>query len=317
MNSSPFTLFPKDWKDANSSYLLLILLFLCIMIASVLASFSMLLAHEIWGFSIKELPELSSRIGEHSVLRCMQMLQLFSSVGLFLLPPIAFIFITRIRYFNIKIFPSVLVSIIGILLMWSFLPLINFSAEMNASIQLPSFFDSIMQWIKEKEDAANVVANGFLKMDGLADLLLSLLIVAIIPAVGEELLFRGTIQPILYKVFKNQHLAIWGAAFIFSFIHFQFLGFLPRFLIGGFLGYLFYWSGSIWLPVLVHFVNNATAVILYFLYQHKYIIHSTDELGTGNYRFIELGISLVLVAIGLRFIFYTALPMSERDKLSN
>ena len=57
--------------------------------------------------------------------------------------------------------------------------------------------------------------------------------------------------------------------------------------------------------------------VLYFLYQHKYIIHSTDELGTGNYRFIELGISVVLVAIGLRFIFYTALSMSKRNKLSN
>jgi len=315
MNSNPFTFFPKDWKDANSSYLLLILLFLCIMIASVLASFSMLLAHEIWGYSIKELPELSSRIGEHSVLRCMQMLQLFSSVGLFLLPPIAFIFITRIRYFNIKIFPSVLVSIIGMLLMWSFLPLINFSAELNASIQLPSYFDSIMQWIHEKEDAANIVANGFLKMEGLADLWLSLFIIAIIPAIGEELLFRGTIQPILKKVFKNPHLAIWGAAFIFSFIHFQFLGFLPRFLIGGFLGYLFYWSGSIWLAVLVHFTNNATAVVVYYLYQHNFIQQTTDDLGTGEYTLIELIISIILIVFGLRYIYLRTLIKSSPNQI--
>jgi membrane protease YdiL (CAAX protease family) len=315
MNSNPFTFFPKDWKDANSSYLLLILLFLCIMIASVLASFSMLLAHEIWGFSIKELPELSSRIGEHSVLRCMQMLQLFSSVGLFLLPPIAFIFITKIRYFNIRSFPSVLVSIIGVLLMWSFLPLINFSAELNASIQLPSYFDSIMQWIHEKEDAANIVANGFLKMEGLADLWLSLFIIAIIPAIGEELLFRGTIQPILQKVFKNPHLAIWGAAFIFSFIHFQFLGFLPRFLIGGFLGYLFYWSGSIWLAVLVHFTNNATAVVVYYLYQHNFIHQTTDDLGTGEYTLIELIISIILIVFGLRYIYLRTLIKSSPTQI--
>ena len=294
MNSNPFTFCPKDWKDANSSYLLLILLFLCLAIASILTSFGMLLAHEIWGFSIKELPELSSRLEEHSVLRCMQMLQLFSSIGLFLLPPIAFIVITRIRYFNVSKLPSLLVSIIGVLLMWSFLPLINFSAELNASIQLPSYFDSLMQWIHEKEDAANIVATGFLKMDGFIDLGLSLLIIAIIPVIGEELLFRGTIQPVLQKVFKNPHWAIWVSAFIFSFIHFQFLGFLPRFLIGGFLGYLFYWSGSIWLAVLVHFVNNATAVVVYYLYQHNFIQQTTDDLGTGEYNFIELIVSMKL-----------------------
>lgn len=303
MNSNPFTFFPKDWKDANSSYLLLILLFLCLAIASILTSFGMLLAHEIWGFSIKELPELSSRLEEHSVLRCMQMLQLFSSIGLFLLPPIAFIVITRIRYFNVSKLPSLLVSMIGVLLMWSFLPLINFSAEMNASIQLPSYFDSLMQWIHEKEDAANIVATGFLKMDGFIDLGLSLLIIAIIPAIGEELLFRGTIQPVLQKVFKNPHWAIWVSAFIFSFIHFQFLGFLPRFLIGGFLGYLFYWSGSIWLAVLVHFVNNATAVVVYYLYQHNFIQQTTDDLGIGEYKLIELIVSIILIVFGLKYIY--------------
>jgi len=317
MNSSPFTLFPKDWKDANSSYLLLILLFLCIMIASVLTSFGMLLAHEIWGFSIKELPELSSRIEEHSVLRCMQMLQLFSSIGLFLLPPIAFIFITKLRLFKINNFPSAIVAIIGILLMWSFLPMINFSAELNASIQLPSYFDSIMQWIQEKEDAANIVATGFLKMDGFTDLGLSILIIAIIPAVGEELLFRGTIQPVLQRVFKNPHWAIWGTAFIFSFIHFQFLGFLPRFLIGGFLGYLFYWSGSIWLSILVHFVNNATAVIVYYLNQHNFILYTTDHLGTGETKIIEVIVSIILVVIGLRLIFLKTFINSSHQKIIN
>jgi len=277
----------------------------------------MLLAHEIWGFSIKELPELSSRIEEHSVLRCMQMLQLFSSIGLFLLPPIAFIFITKLRLFKINNFPSAIVAIIGILLMWSFLPMINFSAELNASIQLPSYFDSIMQWIQEKEDAANIVATGFLKMDGFTDLGLSILIIAIIPAVGEELLFRGTIQPVLQRVFKNPHWAIWGTAFIFSFIHFQFLGFLPRFLIGGFLGYLFYWSGSIWLSILVHFVNNATAVIVYYLNQHNFILYTTDHLGTGETKIIEVIVSIILVVIGLRLIFLKTFINSSHQKIIN
>jgi membrane protease YdiL (CAAX protease family) len=317
MNPNPFNFYPSKWKDANSSYLLLILLFLSLMIASVLTSFSMLLAHKIWGFSIKELPELSGRLAEHNVLRCMQMLQLFSSIGLFMLPPIAFIFITKLRYFSTTTLPKLSVAVVGVILMWSFLPIINFSAEWNASLQLPGYFDSIMQWIHEKEREASIVATGFLKMETIIDLLISLLIIAIIPAIGEELLFRGTVQPLLNKAFNNPHLAIWGAAFVFSFIHFQFLGFLPRFLIGGFLGYLFYWSGSIWLPILVHFVNNATAVIIYYLYQQEYIFHTTDELGTGNFKLIEVGSSVLLVAIGLRFIFLKTIQMSKQNKLSN
>jgi membrane protease YdiL (CAAX protease family) len=315
MNSSPFKLFPSDWKNANSSYLLLVIIFLCLMIASILASFSMLLAHEIWGFSIKELPNLTSRIEEHSVLRCLQMLQTFSSVGLFLIPPLAFIYITKLRFFSFKKFPPVVMALVGIFLMWCLLPIINFSAEWNASIQLPAYFDSLMQWIHEKETEANLVATGFLKMDNLYDLLLSLLIIAIIPAIGEEFLFRGTIQPILQKIFNNPHWAIWISAFIFSFIHFQFLGFLPRFLIGGFLGYLFYWSGSIWLAVLAHFVNNATAVVVYYLYQHNFIQQTTDDLGTGEYTWIELIVSIILIVFGLRYIYLRTLIKSPPTQI--
>jgi membrane protease YdiL (CAAX protease family) len=303
MNSSPFRLFPSDWKNANSSYLFLIVVFLCLTLGSVISSFSILLAHQIWGFSIEELPELSDRISENNVLRCLQMMQFFSSIGLFLIPSLVFLYITKLRFFNFRKLPKMSVAIVGVILMWSFLPIINFSAEWNSSIQLPAYFDSIMQWIHEKEDAANVVATGFLKMDNIYDLLLSLFIIAFIPALGEELLFRGTIQPILKKLFNNPHWAIWGTAFIFSFIHFQFLGFLPRFLIGAVLGYLFYWSGSIWLAILVHFVNNATAVIVYYLFQHGKIFHTTDELGTGAFSLTELLFSILLVSVGLRFIY--------------
>jgi len=313
MNSSQFRLFPNDWKNANSNYLLIILLFLCLMIASVLTSFGMLLAHEIWGYSLKELPELTSCLADRNVLRCMQMLQVFSSIGLFLLPPLVFFFITRLRNFSFRKLPSFSLSIVGILLMWSFLPLINFTAEWNAALELPSYFDSTMKWIQEKEDAANIVATGFLTMQGSLDLVLSLLLIAVIPAIGEELLFRGTVQPILQKKFKNHHVAIWVSAFIFSFIHFQFLGFLPRFFIGAFLGYLFYWSGSIWLSILVHFVNNATAVVMYYLFQHNYISYTSDELGTGNFVIIELVISILLVSLGLRYVYLkrTILPVNK------
>jgi uncharacterized protein len=84
---------------------------------------------------------------------------------------------------------------------------------------------------------------------------------AVIPAIGEELIFRGVFQKIFYDLFKSGHLAIWVTAFAFSALHFQFFGFIPRFILGLVFGYLFYWSGTLWLPVISHFVNNAVPVI--------------------------------------------------------
>jgi len=74
-------------------------------------------------------------------------------------------------------------------------------------------------------------------------------------------LFRGTLQPFFTKWFANKHVAIIVTAFIFSAIHFQFYGFIPRFLIGIYLGYLFVWGKSLWLPIIAHFMHNANSLI--------------------------------------------------------
>ena len=85
--------------------------------------------------------------------------------------------------------------------------------------------------------------------------------IAILPAIGEEFLFRGVLQKLFCRLFKSDHLAIWLTAFIFSFFHFQFFGFVPRLILGLIFGYLFYWSGTLWLPVVAHFINNAVPTI--------------------------------------------------------
>jgi membrane protease YdiL (CAAX protease family) len=93
----------------------------------------------------------------------------------------------------------------------------------------------------------------------------NLLMIAILPAIGEELLFRGVLLRLFREWTKNVHVAIIITALLFSFIHFQFYGFLPRFLMGVLFGYLVYWSGSLWVSVIAHFVNNGTAVIVAWL----------------------------------------------------
>src|SRR5690606_9694418 len=111
-------------------------------------------------------------------------------------------------------------------------------------------------------------------------LAINLLMIAIIPAIGEELLFRGGIQNIFYKWFKNPHIAIWAAAILFSAIHVQFYGFIPRMLLWALFGYLLVWGKSIWYPIIGHFINNGSAVVTAFIYQQQG--KSIDELDKGD-----------------------------------
>ena len=106
------------------------------------------------------------------------------------------------------------------------------------------------------------------------------MVIAIIPAVGEELLFRGVIQKLFLKWNGKVHLSVWLTAFVFSAVHMQFLGFFPRLILGAVLGYMLVWSGSLWLPIVAHFTNNAFAVLLtYFIGMDK-INPSVEKLGT-------------------------------------
>ncbi len=143
----------------------------------------------------------------------------------------------------------------------------SFFMELNQSVSLPSFLKDVELWMRDMEGNAEKLTLAFLKMDSPLDLMLNILIVALLPAIGEELLFRGCLQQLLIEWTKKPHLAIFIAAALFSAIHFQFLGFIPRMLIGAFLGYLFYWSGNLWYAIIGHFVNNALQVVGYYFTQ--------------------------------------------------
>jgi membrane protease YdiL (CAAX protease family) len=98
-------------------------------------------------------------------------------------------------------------------------------------------------------------------------MLLAVVVIAVLPAIGEELVFRGIIQRELFRGTNNIHVAIWISAAIFSAIHIQFYGFVPRMLLGALFGYLYYWSGNLWMPIIAHFINNGFTVVAMYLYQ--------------------------------------------------
>ncbi|MFO8053840.1 MAG: CPBP family intramembrane glutamic endopeptidase, partial [Bacteroidales bacterium] len=121
----------------------------------------------------------------------------------------------------------------------------------------------------------------------------------LLPAIGEELLFRGVLQQLLSKLFANVHLGILVTAILFSAIHMQFFGFLPRIVLGLVLGYAFYLSGNIWMPVVIHFVNNAFAVVIAHLYYNDLIQQNFDEFGITT-----KALPVILSVILTLYVFY-------------
>ncbi|MGD0757244.1 MAG: CPBP family intramembrane glutamic endopeptidase [Bacteroidales bacterium] len=152
-----------------------------------------------------------------------------------------------------------------VILAFCIFPVTSFTGQINSAMHLPDWLSGVEKWIAEKEDHADSILNQALVSPSISIMILNLFIIAILPAIGEELFFRGVLQKIFYNLFKSGHIAVWFTAFIFSTLHFQFFGFVPRFILGLVFGYLFFWSGTLWLPVISHFVNNAVPVMMAYI----------------------------------------------------
>jgi membrane protease YdiL (CAAX protease family) len=223
----------------------------------------------------------------------LKFLQAWSSVGIFIVPPFLFAYLSG----NSLTFKSVSrqqLMLTAVIIFFA-MPLINGLSLWNEQLHLPAFLESVEAWMRATEAKAMAITEAFLAVNTPLGLAVNILIIAIIPALGEELLFRGVIQKELSKWSGKVHLSIWITAFLFSVMHLQFLGFLPRFLIGGLLGYMFYWSGSIWLPILAHFVNNGVAVILYYMVAKGRLTADVETIGVNEGQTSMLLISFLSV----------------------
>ncbi|MFT6948508.1 MAG: membrane protease YdiL (CAAX protease family) [Vicingaceae bacterium] len=228
--------------------------------------------------------ELNNLNTEYNV-NLVKVLLFMNSFGLFVLPPLVFCYLFRLsipEFFKLNEFRTIQLLPVLFLLFVLFLPVLNFTVELNKLLILPDWLSDVESWMKTAEDSATEKTTALLQMNSYSDLFINLILVGLLPAIGEELAFRGVVQQTLIKHNKNPHWGIWGAAFIFSFIHFQFFGFLPRLLLGAFFGYLFFWSKSLWLPILGHFINNASAVLISFYFKDNGIEEQIEQLGTTD-----------------------------------
>ncbi|MCU0408647.1 MAG: CPBP family intramembrane metalloprotease [Bacteroidales bacterium] len=184
-------------------------------------------------------------------------------LAFFILPSLAILSALEpggLRAFKAGKAPSLQGLILAALAAMMLLPVTYFLGRLNSEVMLSGIFSGASEWINEKEESIGTVFDLIMSGKGAMSFLTSLIVIAVLPALGEELLFRGVLQRILGRLFSSGHAAVWLTALLFSAVHLQFLGFLPRLALGAVFGYMFLWSGNIWLPVAAHFINNAVSV---------------------------------------------------------
>ena len=269
----------------------------------------LLLAGPLFGVHMKDLIAAMSDFSDANTIRLLQYFQVIQSFGLFIFPALlAGFFFDRnsFRYLGIDQPSGWLVYLITLVLMFAFLPFINWMVSVNEAMKLPEFLKGVEDWMKITEDEAAKLTEAFMKMPTFGSLLFNLVMIAMLPAIGEEFMFRGLLQRLFKEWLGNIHVAIFVSAFLFSALHMQFYGFFPRMMLGIIFGYLFYWSGSLWVPICAHFINNGAAVIFAYLCQHGILSGDYENFGaTDNVLLIVL--SGVAVA-GLMFLIYRIRP---------
>lgn len=233
----------------------------------------------------------------------LKFLQFFNSVGMFIVPPILF-FIYQdkgdvLHPLKLSVKPNLNLILATILCLFASLPVINFLVDWNQSLVFPDFLNHIENWMRNAEQNAERLTKAFLEMENATDWIVNILIMALIPALGEELVFRGVLQQELTKKFKgNYHFGIWLSAAIFSAIHIQFFGFFPRMFLGAVFGYFLVYSGSLWIPILAHFINNALAVTISYYAGKSKIAEDVEHIGEpDNLWFLSLAGTVVIFLV--------------------
>jgi len=190
--------------------------------------------------------------------------QLTQSIGMFVIPPFIIGWLYSDNYQRyLALDGDIKANHLGmaILALLVVTPAISVIGYFNQGMSLPEWASGIESWMRTMEDQAEVTIKKFIDTQSASGLAFNLFMIAVIPALGEELLFRGVIQRIFTQMTKNYHWGIWISAFLFSALHMQFFGFIPRLLLGGLFGYFLVFSGSIWVPIIAHFINNAVGVL--------------------------------------------------------
>ena len=208
----------------------------------------------------------------------------------------------RESFFRYKVLDALLIIYFLSWLLFSF-PLIAYSAQLNMMIELP-------EWATEVDNSTIDFLMQMLNMDGIGDLIINILIIAIVPAIGEELLFRGVILKELLTTKLNPHISVILVAVLFSLFHFQLSSFLPKMVIGLILSYAYFWTRNLMYPILIHFFNNALQVTL--LYTASEELKNADPQDVPPIPIFSIILSAILCAVIVDAIIKRIKTLDER-----
>ncbi|WP_428657099.1 lysostaphin resistance A-like protein [Runella sp.] len=200
----------------------------------------------------------------------------------------------KVEEFVSRPLPAFSVWAMVLLSMLAFLPLNSWIIEWNSHLHLPEGLQRLENWMRHKEDELAVMTQFMTDFNSWPKFFIALCVTAIIPSVGEEVLFRGIIQRKIFHKTRDIHSAVWLTAVLFSTIHLQFYGFVPRMLLGAMMGYMYFWTRNLWAPIFAHFINNGLTVLIIFLSHRKVL---DVEISTeSSVTWVGAGVSLVLTA---------------------
>lgn len=300
----------QRWPSFTTLILLLIGICLGFIVVGPLVGF--LLSVPFYDGSVVELAEaMQNPVGHPEVKLPIYILQATATlVGLIATPLLLLMAFRRsvaslFKPFEFHLIPLVLTTLVVI----SFMAVNSWVVEWNAGIHFPDALRSFEEWARMNEDQRAEMTTFMTTFTSTGDLMLALLVIAIIPAIGEELVFRGLFQNELGYITGNAHLSIWLAALLFSAFHVQFFGFVPRLLLGVLFGYLYLWSGSLLIAMFAHFVNNAFAVLSLYFYQMGAIDVSPEEPTAMSLPVVLFAAAMTaLLLVGFRKFYSERMP---------
>lgn len=266
------------------------------------------------GVDLQEIGSLITRdIPDPEKQHYLLLIQSIAPLIQFILLPVVYIFFYQKvlidDVFTFKTGKAATFFILSLMLYFTFLPVLEFLIKWNQSWHLPAALAEVERNMLEMENQAKELTEILIKYDSNWGFLKVLMVVAVLPAIGEELFFRGLLQNELKHLFKNVHIAIWVSAFAFSFVHFQFFGFVPRMVLGLMFGYAYVWSGNILVPIGLHFLNNGATLVLMNVFREKY-----EQMESGPVEDVSLVNVVLFATISAVIIYYINQLYQHRKK---
>ncbi len=283
------------YSDAKPSLKFALILLICITGFLAFYLFGSLLIYLLFGYDGLQMIQSLNPLNEKS-LTIIKILQVSQSIGFFIVPSLILAFLFSEKPFSYLGFrkPQSNILLYSVTLTIFALPAINLLGSLNMLVDLPEKLVSL-------EKKAQELTMAFMATKDFPGFLFNVFMIALLPAIGEELLFRGILQKVFGDWTRSAFWGIFISAMLFSVLHLQFQGFIPRLALGLIFGLLYYWTGSLWIPITAHFVNNFIAIVGYTLINQGSIPHETENIG-GLSQMWSLGVFSLFTILGLMWL---------------